>query len=106
MINDVFFASESLPSEDEIKPRCSIKNKRPEKEDDIDDDNQEAKRLKFDVKEEDEIKSEENESSCHKELESKTQESSEDACDEQCKSEKSCDTPSDTETPGKCLYSG
>ncbi|XP_017265168.1 serine/threonine-protein phosphatase 4 regulatory subunit 2-A-like [Kryptolebias marmoratus] len=93
--------SEALPSEDEMKPKIVIKNKHPEEEEDADCNSQEAKRLKFDVKAEDETKREEKESSCHKEPEhsSNSQESPEDSREPQCKSETSCDAPSDADSP-------
>ncbi|XP_047438605.1 serine/threonine-protein phosphatase 4 regulatory subunit 2-A-like [Mugil cephalus] len=78
-----------------------IKNKHPEEEEDSDSVKQEAKRLKFNEKEEDEPASEDNESSCHKGPESMTETpaSSGSSCGPEYKSGTSCDTPSAADNP-------
>ncbi|XP_008277122.1 serine/threonine-protein phosphatase 4 regulatory subunit 2-A isoform X2 [Stegastes partitus] len=93
---DEHCVSESSVSEGATTPSSGIKNKHPEEEEDSDADKQEVKRLKFEEKEEDETASEEQESSCHKGPESlsETPESSKDSCEEEYKSETSCDAPS------------
>lgn len=92
--NVYYYSSDSLPSEGKITASGVIKNKYPEEEEDSATAKPNVKRFKLDENEE--AESELKESFCHKGSEnlSETLETPKDVCSHDCKTAKSCNTPS------------